>query len=115
MAANVTRVTAPLNALSGEITAVALSSSGKTVDFEGKDGYTLIRLTCTANDTVTIVGGNGEKGIADMTLSLTANKTYAIILDSAYFMQVSRTNKGMVVIKGASTTSVEAIEVGLGR
>lgn len=121
MAADVIKIDAGLNDFGTQAAAssavVALSTSGKTVDLEGKDGYILLLFSCTANDnTITLVGGNGAKGGQDATLSqLDANKVGGVVIDSAYFMDVSGTTKGMITIKGKSTTSVQAIELKAGR
>lgn len=112
----VSRVNVPLNELSGAITYSALDGTdGALIDFEGKDGYTLLLFTCTVADTPIIKGGNGAKGISDMTLNLAKDDVKGIIIDSAYFMQVSGENKGKVAVTGKATTSVAAIELKPGR
>ena len=113
----VSRVNVPLNELSSAITYSALDGTdGALIDFEGKDGYTLLLFTCTvADSTLTIKGGNGAKGIHDMPLDLAKDEVKGIIIDSAYFMQVSGTNKGKVAVTGKATTSVAAIELKPGR
>lgn len=122
MAANVARIEADLNAFGTQVTTsgtkdVALSSSGKTIDLGGKDGYTVLLFTASADDTgIVIVGGNGTKGGTDLALPKLSNgNSAAIVVDSAYFMDVSGTNKGMIKVKGASTTTVTCIELKAGR
>jgi hypothetical protein len=94
-----------------EYTPVALATTGKTIDFEGVDENCVILITGSANDTVTFVKGDHIQGVADLEVSITANKTYAIAVPSMEFKNVSGTNKGLVVVKGASTTTVAVVEI----
>lgn len=116
--ADISRIIAGLNDFGTQDATgfVALSTSGKTINIEGKDGYTLLLFTCTANDAPTIVGGNGDKGGQDNVLTeLAANSYGGAVIDSAYYMDVSGANKGCITVKGKSTTSVMAIELKAGR
>lgn len=112
------RVLVPLNGASDAVTAGELvkTDDGMPIDFEGKDIRTLIRISTTISggDEITIVGGTGEKGVADVVLAI--DGVSYVWLDSAYFMQVSGTYKGCVIIKSKNATSsykttVEAVTV----
>lgn len=109
---DITATKVPLNALSDAITLTAITNAtdGATVT-PVKDYKTLILLTNSAGSkTATIKGGNGEKGIGDVEVSLaTADAIYGVIVDSAYFQQVSGTNKGKIHIVSPTTTSVAAV------
>ena len=88
-------------------------TDGALIPIDGKDGYTLLLFTCSANDnTITIKGGNGIKGGHDVALTqLDKDKTAGFIIDSAYFVNTSGTNKGKIQVLGKATTSVMAIEL----
>lgn len=96
-----------------EITFTALSTSGKTIDFEGVDENTVLIFTASADDsTVTILKGDGIQGVADCELpKISANKYYVLAIASSEFKNILGTNKGCVVIKGAATTSVAVAEI----
>lgn len=94
-----------------EYTPVALATTGKTIDFEGVDENCVLLISGTAADTVTIVKGDHIQGVADLELTIAANKTYAVSIPSMEFKNVSGTNKGCVVVKGASTTKVAVVEI----
>ena len=90
---------------------VALATTGKAFDFDGVDENCVLIITGTASDTVTIMKGDHIQGVADLALTIAANKTYVISIPSMEFKNVSGTNKGCVVIKGASTTKVAVVEI----
>ncbi len=97
---------------------VALDGTdGALIPISGKDGYTVLVFTCSAADaTITIKGGNGDKGGQDAVLTeLAKDKTAAVLVDSAYFVNVSGTNKGKIQVTGKATTSVMAVELKAGR
>lgn len=96
-----------------ELTFVALSTSGKSVQFDGKDDKTAILLQNTGGSSadVTVVAGTGIQGVADITISVGASKTVAVRLDSGEFKQVAGANKGCVILKGASTVNAAVFEL----
>lgn len=110
MAADITRVKTERHAVK-EWAWTALATTGKTINFEGVDENCAILITGTANDTVTFVKGDHIQGVADLALSITADKLYAIAIPSMEFKNVGGTNKGMVVVKGASTSKVAVVEI----
>jgi len=116
-AATVSIAPVPLNELSDAVTFTALDGTdGAIIDFGGKDCYTLLLFTCSAADTTLVInGGNGEKAAPDLPLSIAKDAYNGIVIDSAYYMQVSGTNKGKVLVHGKATTSVAAIELKVGR
>lgn len=110
----VTRVNVSVNEATSNISASSIDTTdGALIEFGGKDIRTLLILNTAASGgaTITIKGGNGAKGIPDMTISLSQNDTKAIWIDSAYFMQVSGTNKGKVLVTTSAAANVRAITV----
>ncbi len=110
--AKLNRVEVPLN---GTSDAVAVASStaaeivktedGLPIDFGGKDIRTLIRISTTISggDTLTLKGGTGAKGVPDWTFEVDGVKY--IWVDSAYYMQVSGTYKGCIILVSGDATS----------
>lgn len=116
-ASTVTMASAPLNEFATAASFTALDGTdGAVIDFGGKDCFTLLLFTCSVADaTLTIKGGNGAKGVPDLPLSIAKDAYNGIVIDSAYYKQVSGTNKGKVLVTGKATTSVMAIELKPGR
>lgn len=88
--------------------AASTAADGVTVDFSSvKDCQVLILATNgheSAAKTVTVKGGNGQRGSQDLDAkSIAAGDTYGIVLDSAYFVDETGTSKGKVKIIPAST------------
>lgn len=89
------------------VTLTALSTSGVTFDCTEADDRTVYIATAEGNGTITVVAG-GPQGVADYTIDLKAG-TNVFTLDSMLFKHEHGTNKGKVVIKGATTIKVGVI------
>lgn len=100
--------------IGAEVTMVALATSGKTLEFTGKDDKTAIILINSASSAanVTIEAGTGIQGVTDLVVSVPANsKPLVLRLDSGEFKKVDGANKGYIVLKGATTISAGAVEL----
>lgn len=91
-------------------------TDGAKVDYTNRsDGRILLLLTnsnASSAKKATIVQGNSLQGVEDLEISIPANKTYAIVVESGKFMNVSGDNKGYVIIKGESADiKVQAVEL----
>lgn len=112
MSATVSRVKTARHALTEWSWTSLTANTATTVDFDGVDENCVLLVTATANDTLTVSKGNHIQGVADLELSITADKLYAIALPSMEFKNVSGTNKGYIVVTaGKSTTSVALVEI----
>jgi len=112
MSATVDRVKTARHALTEWEWTSLTANTAATLDYEGVDENCVLLVTATADDTLTVSKGNHIQGVADLALSITANKLYAIALPSMEFKNVSGTNKGFVVVTaGKSTTSVALVEI----
>ena len=88
--------------------ATALSAEGVGVDYTGKEDGRIVLILSGSGD-VTVAAGNGIQGTEDMVV--TVDTQAAVVLESGKYMQVSGENKGKVVLKGASSMSVVAVEL----
>jgi len=98
------------------VTAVAVdASAGAKVNYTNKScGRILLLLTNSNSATkkATILKGNALQGVEDLEISIPTNKTYAIVVESGKFMNVSGPNKGYVIIKGETTDiKIQAVEL----
>lgn len=96
-----------------EITASSRSAAFG-VALKGGDYKTLIMFTnATQNSaTATIEVGDGFKGKGDaVVVTVGAGKTMGIVLDSAYFKNVSGEYKGYAVVTPSAALSVEVVEL----
>jgi len=112
MAADISRTVLNLNAAS-KLTA-ASKSAAFTVDAKGGDYKTMIIMTNAgeASATATIAIGNGIQGVGDnLTVTVGAGETHAIVLDSGYFKNVSGTNKDFIKITPSAAISFTAVEL----
>lgn len=91
----------------------ALSTSGVAVDFTGKDDKTaiIIQNTGSGEGKVTVVAGTGIQGVTDIEIAVPASGFKAIRLDSGEFKQTSGTDKGCVILKGATTLKAAVVEL----
>ncbi len=91
--------------------ATAITTTGVDIDFNGKDEMTLLLITSTASSavTLTIAKGTGIQAVADETVSVPANKTVGVVLESAKFKNLK---DGTVNIKASATgTTVQVVEL----
>lgn len=96
--------------------AVAVNATdGAAVDFSAKeDGRILIILenAAAAEKAVTVLAGDSIQGVHDLAITLSANETKVITVESGRYMHVSGDNRGCVIIKGADVNvKVAAIEL----
>ena len=90
----------------------ALAATGVGIDYTGKeDGKILLLIASEEIGEVTVVAGDGIQGTEDLALTVDASFQQAIVLESGKYMQTKGVNKGKVVLKGAATVSVTAIEL----
>ena len=89
------------------VTLTALSTTGVAFDCTEADDRTVYIATAEGTTTITVVAG-GPQGVADYTIDLKAG-TNVFTLDSMLFKHEHGTNKGKVVIKGATTIKVGVI------
>ena len=118
-ATGISRVVVPLNDVSDAVTAgeVLKTDDYIPVDVKGeKDIRTLFRIetTISGGDEITIVGGNGDKGVPNTVVAV--DGVAYIWLDSAYFMQVSGTDAGCILFISKNATSsyktkIEAVTI----
>lgn len=115
--AEITNVDLVRNEAKELVDAVAVDvTDGAKVDYTNRsDGRILLLLTnsnASEAKKATIVQGNSLQGVEDLEISIEANKTVAIVVESGKFMNVSGDNKGYVIIKGESADiKVQAIEL----
>ncbi len=90
--------------------AVALKTTGLTIDYENKScGKILILISNTgsAAKKATIVKGDSLQGTEDLEISVTNGTTVGLVIESGRFEKVSGENKGKVMIKGEDATSLK--------
>lgn len=96
--------------------AVAIKTTGVTVDYENKScGSILLLVANTGSEAkkLTIVKGNSLQGVEDLEVSVTNGTTVGIVVESGKFINVSGENKGKVVLKSEDDTSltVQVVEL----
>ena len=90
-------------------TATALTSTtdGAEVDYTGQsDGRILLLIengNASAAETATVKAGNGIQGTEDLVVSVPAQKTLGLVLESGKFAFASGERKGKVWVVGEST------------
>ena len=83
--------------------AVDAADGAEFVMDERDDKYLiLVQNSATSAKDVTIKAGNGIQGVNDLTHSVAASSFTFVQVDSGRFKNVSGTDKGKVIIKGAS-------------
>lgn len=89
------------------LTALNTSDAGVAFDCTEADDRTVYIATAEGTGTITVVAG-GPQGVANYTIDVKAG-TNVFTLDSMLFKYAHGTNKGKVVLKGASTIKVGVI------
>ena len=89
------------------VTLTALNTNGVAFDCTEADDRTVYIATAEGTGTITVLPG-GPQGVADYTIDLKAG-TNVFTLDSMLFKHAHGTNKGKVVLKGATTIKVGVI------
>ena len=88
---------------------IAISKSAAfTLELTGGDYKTVIFMTNSSGSsaTVTFAKGNGIQGVgSDLVVTIANSKTFAIVLDSGYFKNVSGTDKDAVKITPSAAIS----------
>ena len=96
-----------------EVTA-ASKSAAFTVEATGGD-YKLLCLMANSSGssaTVTFAKGNGIQGVgADLVVTIANSKTFAIVLDSGYFKNVSGTDKDCIKITPSAAIGFTFVEL----
>ncbi len=113
MAATVSRVKTERHTIK-PITFTALTTTGITIDFEGVDENCVLIFTGSADDdTITVLKGDHIQGVKDVTFAtgITANGYGVVAVPAMEFKNVSGTNRGYIVVKGKTTTSVAVVEI----
>ena len=90
-------------------TGLTSSTVAKYFEVEGADEKTVFLITTTKADNVVVCHGVGSVNKNDITLDIKDAGTYAITLDTAFFMDSTGTNKGKIGFKGDSTTKVAVV------
>lgn len=80
------------------------ASAGAEFAMSGRDDKTLLLVqnAATSAKTVTVKAGNGIQGVNDLTVSVPASSTTALVLDSGRYKNVSGDDRGKVIVMGAS-------------
>jgi hypothetical protein len=86
-------------------TALAGADKAAKIAFEGADEKTVFLITTTGADSVVVCHGAGSVNANDITLRITEAGTFALTLDSAFFMGTD----GNVEFKGATSTKVAVV------
>lgn len=92
----------------GEVAAgteLAGANKAAKIAFEGADEKTVFLITTTGADDVVVCHGAGSANKNDITLKISKGGTFALTLDSAFFMGTD----GNVEFKGATSTKVATV------
>ena len=89
------------------------ASDGAEFAMSGRDDKTLILVqnSATSEGTVTVKAGNGIQGVNDLTVTVPASSTMALVLDSGRYKNVSGADRGKVVVLGSAATIKLAVIV----
>lgn len=87
------------------------AADGAEFCMEGQDDRYLLLIQNVASSakTVTVKAGNGLQGVADLSAEVAANSYTCVTLESGYFMQVSGTDKGKVLLHGTDANIKAAV------
>jgi hypothetical protein len=89
---------------SASLFAAVDAAAGAEFAMSGRDDKTLLLVqnAATSAKTVTVKAGNGIQGVNDLTVSVPASSTTALVLDSGRYKNVSGDDRGKVIVMGAS-------------
>lgn len=89
---------------SASLFAAVDAAAGAEFAMSGRDDKTLLLVqnAATSAKTVTVKAGNGIQGVNDLTVSVPASSTTALVLDSGRYKNVSGADRGKVIVMGAS-------------
>lgn len=87
------------------LTAITSTTDGAEVVFNKDDQKMLLMIKNNkdAAKTATIKKGNGLQGVKDLTFSIPAGETHAVVVESGAYKNVTGTDKGKVIIVGETT------------
>ena len=91
-----------------EFTPSAVNAADGAFLTPGNDEATLIVLTSSASVTATIKAGDGIQGVSDITVSVGANKTAYVAVESGRFKITKGANAGKIKV----TTSAAGLSAG---
>lgn len=91
-----------------EYAATAVDANDGAFLTPGNDEATLIVLTSSAAVTATIKAGDGIQGVSDITVSVGANKTAYVAVESGRFKITKGANAGKIKV----TTSAAGLSAG---
>ena len=82
------------------------AADGAEFAMSGRDDKTLVLVQNSASSegTVTVKAGNGIQGVNDLTVTVPASSTTALVLDSGRYKNVSGNDRGKVVVLGSAAT-----------
>lgn len=82
------------------------AADGAEFVMNSRDDKTLVLVQNSASSegSVTVKAGNGVQGVADLTVSIPASSTTALVLDSGRYKNVSGPDRGKVVVLGGAAT-----------
>lgn len=89
-------------------------SDGCVIDYTAKDDgriLLIIENSGATEFTAKILKGNGLQGVEDLSITIGANASKVITIESGKFVNVSGANKGKVIINGSTNLKVAAIEL----
>ena len=80
------------------------ASAGAEYAASGRDDKTLLLIqnAATSAKTVTVKAGNGIQGVNDLSVSVPASSTTALVLDSGRYKNVSGDDRGKIIVLGES-------------
>ena len=89
------------------------ATDGAAFPMSGRDDKTLLLVqnSATSEGSVTVKAGNGIQGVNDLTVSVPASSTTALVLDSGRYKNVSGADKGKVIVHGSAATIKLAVIV----
>ncbi len=100
----ITKTELSRNTVSAMPATVAVDASdGASIAYDKADHKILIILenAAGAENTGSILAGNGIQGTSDLDFTLAANSTSCIVVESGKYVNASGTNKGKLLIEGA--------------
>lgn len=71
----------------------------------------LVQNGGSSAETLTVKAGNGIQGVDNLTVSIAASSTTAVVLSSGRFKQMSGANKGKVLFTGSADLKIAAFEL----
>lgn len=96
------------------VTTVALAgaSTDTALEWNGSDDRLILVVenSGSTDGSITIKAGDGIQGVNDLTLTVKAGLNL-VKLESGRFKNVTGTNKGKILVRGANTIKVKVVEL----